>query len=248
MKKTFAFLILLLFCISCATKRNVVRQFDEVYLDQKRNREVPVSFYVPLDKVQKKRKVVIFSHDYSKNQPGANKEYSYLTNALAKNGYFVVSIQQELPTDDLLPMEGKPQIVRRSNWERGADNIQFVLSQLKDKFSYLDYSKVIISGHSNGGDQSVLFTEKYPEKVWKLITLDQRRYAFPRASQPKIYSLRSSDQPSDEAVLPTAEEQEKLRMTIIKLPNTIHNDMDDDGNDEQKQEIINYFLEFLKEK
>ena len=53
MKKTFAFLILLLFCISCATKRNVVRQFDEVYLDQKRNREVPVSFYVPLDKVQK---------------------------------------------------------------------------------------------------------------------------------------------------------------------------------------------------
>ena len=37
-------------------------------------------------------------------------------------------------------------------------------------------------------------------------------------------------------------------MTIIKLPNTIHNDMDDDGNDEQKQEIINYFLEFLKEK
>lgn len=137
MKKTFAFLILLLFCISCATKRNVVRQFDEVYLDQKRNREVPVSFYVPLDKVQKKRKVVIFSHGYSKNQPGANKEYSYLTNALAKNGYFVVSIQQELPTDDLLPMEGKPQIVRRSNWERGADNIQFVLSQLKDKFSYL---------------------------------------------------------------------------------------------------------------
>jgi hypothetical protein len=92
------------------------------------------------------------------------------------------------------------------------------------------------------------FLLKNPEKVWKLITLDQRRYAFPRVSQPKIYSLRSSDQPADEAVLPTAEEQEKLRMTIIKLPNTIHNDMDDDGNDEQKQEIINYFLEFLKEK
>lgn len=248
MKKTVAILILLVLCLSCSTRRYAVRQFDEVYFDQKRNREIPVSFYVPVYQIQMKRKVVIFSHGYSKNQPGANKEYSYLTNALAKNGYFVVSIQHELPTDDLLPMEGKPQVVRRSNWERGAENIHFVLSQLKIKYPYLDYAKVVIAGHSNGGDMSVLFIEKNPEKVWKLITLDQRRYPFPRVAIPQIYSLRSSDQPADEGVLPTSQEQKNLNITIIKLPNTIHNDMDNGGNEQQKQEIINYFLEFLKHK
>lgn len=248
MKKIFAILILLVLGFSCTSHRNAVSQFDEVFFDQTRNREIPVSFYVPLDKIQKKRKIVLFSHGYSKNQPGANKEYSYLTHALARNGYFVVSIQQELPTDDLLPLDGKPQVVRRPNWERGAENIHFVLSQLKTKFPYLDYDKVVIAGHSNGGDQSVLFAEKNPEKVWKLITLDQRRYPFPRVAQPKIYSLRSSDQPSDDGVLPTPEEQKNLKITIIKLPNTIHNEMDDDGSELQKKEIINYFLKFLKDK
>lgn len=245
MKRFILLLVLILF--SCASKRNVVSQFDKIYFDDKRSREIPTSFYIPLSKIQKKYKIVIFSHGYGKNLPNSNKEYSYLTNALAENGYFVVSIQHELPTDDLLPMEGKPQIVRRSNWERGAENIKFVLENLRKDFPNLDYKKVTIAGHSNGGDMSVLFIEKNPEKVWKLITLDQRRYAFPRVSQPKIYSLRSSDQTADEGVLPTIEEQKKFGMTIIRLPNTIHNDMDDDGNDEQKKEIINYFLKFLNE-
>lgn len=81
----------------------------------------------------------------------------------------------------------------------------------------------------------------------KLITLDQRRYTFPRTSKPKTYSLRSSDQPADAGVLPTLEEQKTFGMMIIKLPNTIHNDMDDSGTLTQKKEVADYFLQFLKD-
>lgn len=248
----YVFFIFILFSCSYKCKLGHYPPLIEIsreYLDSKRNRRIPVEIYYTNNTQNcKNTNIIIFSHGYGRNQPNSNKAYSYLTKTLAENEYFVISIQHELPTDDLLPMEGKPQIVRRSNWERGAENINFVLENLKKDYPNLNYKKVVISGHSNGGDISVLFTEKYPEKVWKLITLDQRRYAFPRITKPKIYSLRSSDQIADEGVLPTNEEQKKYGITLIKLPNTIHNDMDDDGTKEQKEEIVNYFLKFLKEK
>lgn len=253
MKKSISFIFLIIVLLSCnsnckLSSNSVVVEISKEYLDGSRNRKIPVEFYYPKNAQEcNKTKLVIFSHGYAANTPGANKEYSYLTNALAENGYFVASIQHELPTDELLDFKGVPQVVRRPNWERGAENIQFVIKALKKDFPYLDDKKIILAGHSNGGDMSVLFTEKHPEKVSKLITLDQRRYPFPRVSQPKIYSLRSSDQPADDGVLPTEKEQKDLGITIIKLPNTIHNDMDDDGTPEQKREIVNYFLKFLKE-
>ena len=193
------------------------------------------------------QKLVLFSHGYAENIPGANKGYSYLTKKLASKGYFVVSIQHELPTDDLIPKTGIPQVVRRPNWERGAENILFVLNELKKINPDLDYKHLILIGHSNGGDMSVLFAHKYPDLVDKIISLDNRRMELPRTSHPKIYSLRSSDQPADEGVLPTVAEQEKFGITIIKLPNTIHNVMSDRGNKKQKREINDYVMRFLLE-
>ena len=252
MKKVLFFsLFLLLF--SCKTKRNSTienvyhpnKSID--YFDASRNRKVPVAFYYKKSLTFTKMPVVIFSHGYGMNNPYSNLDYNYLLANLAQQGYFVASIQHELPTDDLVPLEGKPQVVRRPNWDRGAENILFVLNKMKKFFTNLNYQKVIIAGHSNGGDMSVLFVDQHPDLVWKLITLDQRRYPFPNLSKPKIYSMRSSDQPADEGVLPTLEEQRKLGMTIIKLPNTIHNDMDKSGTVDQKKEILTYFLKFLTE-
>ena len=91
----------------------------------------------------------------------------------------------------------------------------------------------------------MLFAQQHPQLVAKVISLDNRRMPFPRTDHPRIYSLRSSDQPADEGVLPASEEQTQYHMRIIKLPNTIHNDMGDNGTVEQKREIINYILEFL---
>jgi dienelactone hydrolase len=215
--------------------------------DNLRNRPVPVALYLPKsDKAIENQKLVIFSHGYYANRGGSNKECLYLTGYLASKGYFVASIQHELPTDDLIP-EGIPQVVRRPFWERGVKNILFVLDELKKKYPELDYKHLILIGHSNGGDMSMLFGQEYPALVDRIISLDSRRVAFPRTKQPKIYSLRSSDQVADEGVLPTSEEQKIYGTTIIQLKNTSHGNMDNSGNEEQKKEINNYILDFLND-
>lgn len=212
--------------------------------DQSRNREIPVAFYKPqIDSP----KIVIFSHGYGRNEGGHYLYYSYLAKYLASKGYFVVSIQHELPTDSLIPSSGIPRIVRRPFWERGADNILFVIEGLKKSNPKLNFRHITLIGHSNGADMSAFFPEKYPGIIDKLITLDNRRMPLPRTNNPKVYSLRSSDQPADEGVLPTGDEQRKYGITIIKLPNTIHNDMDDRGGNRQKKEIENYIMTFLND-
>lgn len=235
--------------MSCGVKKGPaeVKMQKLHFFDSKRNRDIPVALISRNEQPEDNSPVVIFSHGYGRNTPESNLDYKYLLQDLATEGCAVFSIQHELPTDDLLPLEGNPQVVRRSNWDRGAENIKFVLRELKKKYPRLNYNKVVIAGHSNGGDMSVLFVEKNPDLVWKLITLDQRRYAFPLLSEPKIYSLRSSDQPADVGVIPTLEDQKKWGMTIIKLSKTIHNDMDDSGTPEQKEEVATYFRKFLKE-
>lgn len=216
--------------------------------DQSRNRKVPVAFYtLKQNRGLKKPKVIIFSHGYGQNNGRSYLAYSYLTEYLADKGYFVVSIQHELSTDSLIPTTGIPQVVRRPFWERGADNILFVINNLKQTHPHLDFRHITLIGHSNGADITALFPQKYPNIVDKIVTLDNRRMSLPRTSRPKVYSLRSSDQPADQGVLPTHQEQENFGMKIIKLPNTVHNDMDDHASNDQRQEIRNYIITFLND-
>lgn len=218
------------------------------WFDKARNRAVPIAIYRPKKAPSKsKQRVVIMSHGYGFNKGGAYLDYSYLTEKLASEGFFVASIQHELPTDSLLPLTGTPQIVRRPSWERGASTILFVINQLKALQTDLDFNHITLIGHSQGGDMTALFPQQYPNVVDKIITLDNRRMALPRTKSPAVYSLRSSDQPADADVLPTADEQQKWGIVIIKLPNTIHNDMADGASPAQRKEINDYVLSFLKD-
>lgn len=248
------FCVLLLGCLlnkrsATETHRTFETRLDSLAMfDSSRNRLIPVALYLPQSTQElKSQKLVIFSHGYYANRGGSNQAYSYLTAYLAAKGYFVASIQHELPTDDLIPDKGIPQVVRRPFWERGVQNILFVLGELKKHYPQLDYKHLILIGHSNGGDMSMLFGQLHPTWVDKIISLDNRRVAFPRTRHPKIYSLRSSDQPADEGVLPTPEEQKKHKMQIIPLKNTPHRNMDNSGNEEQKKEINQYLVQFLKD-
>ena len=246
MKKTILLLLLFLLNFSGTAIRfsqNQIKEKDITLFDKKRNREIPVTLYLP--KQTKNAPLVIISHGYSQNQLGANKGYSFIGKALASKGYFVVSIQHELPTDELMPTTGEIKVVRKPFWERGSDNILYVINDFKKRYPSLNFSRNIIIGHSMGGDISVTFAIKHPDLVAKLITLDQRRVAFPRVQQPKIYSLRSSDQPADEGVLPTIQEQNALGIKIIPLTNTIHNVMCDNGSKEQKKEMLDWILQFI---
>jgi pimeloyl-ACP methyl ester carboxylesterase len=213
-------------------------------LDESRQREIPIARYSP--KIDNP-KIVIFSHGYGENKGGDYLAYSYLTEFIASKGFFVVSIQHELPTDSLIPKTGIPQIVRRPFWEVGADNILFIINELKKSNPSLDFKQITLIGHSNGADMTALFPQKYPGIVNKIITLDNRRMPLPRSANPKVYSLRSSDQPADVEVLPTVEEQEIYGITILKLPNTSHNNMDNRANKKERKEIQNYVLNYLSE-
>jgi predicted dienelactone hydrolase len=135
--------------------------------DQSRQREIPIAIYKPSSKVSGKQKLVIFSHGYGYNKGDTYLAYSYLTEFLATKGFFVVSIQHELATDSLIPLTGIPQIVRRPFWECGADNILFVINELKKTNPDLDFKDITLIGHSNGGDMTALFSQKYPDIVKK---------------------------------------------------------------------------------
>lgn len=216
--------------------------------DYSRNRSVPVALYLP-DTASLKQKLILFSHGYGENKGNSNLAYSYLTNFLAQHGYLVASIQQELPTDDPLPMTGKLREARIPNWENGMQNILFVVKELKSRMPNVDDKRYAVIGHSNGGDISMYFATEYPKKISKAISLDNRRMPLPKIDSLKIYSLRSSDTPADEGVLPSLADQQKHGMTIITLSHTKHIEMTDDtATEEQKKEICAYVLKFLEEK
>ena len=205
-------ILLCLFLTSCFANKSKLTtaqifetKLEEVDLfDNTRARPVPVALYSPnSNEIALNQKLVIISHGYEANKGKSNLGYSYLAENLASKGYFVVSIQHELVSDSLLPLTGIPQIVRRTNWERGVANILFVIIELKRIRPELDYRHLTLIGHSNGGDMTMLFAQKYPSLVEKVISLDNRRVALPRTKRPKIYSLRSNDQPADKDVLPT---------------------------------------------
>ena len=70
---------------------------------------------------------------------------------------------------------------------------------------------------------------------------------LPKSKKVKAYTLRSSDQPADEGVLPTEKETKKYKMKIVKLANTTHNEMDDNANEEQRKEIQKYILTYIND-
>lgn len=249
MYKTFLWAFFSLISTPLFSQSNITTCDTLTWYDFSRNRKIPVAIYKSNSLHQSsKLPVVIFSHGYGQNDGIAYLNYTYLTKFLAEKGFFVVSVQHELATDSLIPSTGIPQIVRRPFWERGVDNIHFVIEQLKLQFPRLDFKKLSLIGHSNGGDITALFPERYPKLIHKIITLDNRRMPLPRTKSPKICTLRSSDQPADKGVLPDEFEQKKWSIQVVKLPNTPHNDMDNHANERQRNEIQTYVLQFLKNK
>ncbi|GEJ43842.1 alpha/beta hydrolase [Chryseobacterium sp. ON_d1] len=255
MKYFFAILFSIpLFITSCTVQnkhtesRNYEVKLDTLtFFDQSRKRKIPVAFYHP--KTNKKipnQQIIIFNHGYGFNKGGDYFVYSYLTEKLASEGYFTVSIQHELITDRLLPTEVNLQRVRRPFWQNGSDNILFVINELKKTKPELDYKHLTLIGHSNGGDMAALFANQHPNLVYKLITMDNRRMFLPRTSIPKVYTLRSDDYPADEGVLPNEMEQKKYHITVQST--TInHGQMDNKGSDEEKKTLNDFVLKYLAE-
>jgi peptidoglycan-N-acetylglucosamine deacetylase len=201
--------------------------------DTSRNRLVPVVIYQG-EKLNKQ--VVIISHGYGIK----NTEYSFIANTLAARGYFVASIQHDLETDKPLPTTGNLFDRRKPLWERGVKNILFVISELKKIEPQLNLNKVILIGHSNGGDMSMMFATLHPDRLSKIISLDSRRYPFPSNTYIEILRFGAIDDEPDEGVVP------KSGVEVIYLKDARHIDLCDRGNKYIKNKIQKSIIQFLE--
>lgn len=202
-------------------------------VDSSRGRAIPVALYGATP--GRPRPLALISHGYG----GNNRAYSFIAEALAERGYVVASVQHELAGDPPMPTRGEPAVVRRPFWEQGAANLRFVIAELRSR-GIANRRPVLLVGHSNGGDSSMLLAAQQGIAVGTVFTLDNRRMKMPRTARPRICSVRSSDQPADAGVLPTAAERKRYKMVIGTVPGLIHNDMWDGATPAQKTAMLDW--------
>lgn len=151
-----------------------------------------------------------------------------------------MNVQHDLDKDEPLPRTGDLFKLRKPFWERGAHNISFLISQLKQSEPHLDLSRLILIGHSNGGDISMMFADKYSTNVSKIISLDSLRYPFPIDKNIQILHFGANDTKADEGVIPTT----GVKTFIIK--DVKHIDLCDRGSARIKGEVLELLSKFLQ--
>ena len=172
-------------------------------------------------------------------------DYSFITKALSASGYTVVSIQHDLPHDAPLARDGDLYSLRMPVWIRGVENTQFVRRVLAREHPNLDFDNLLLIGHSNGGDLSLVFAQKYPALTSAVVTLDHRRVPIPLNEGKRILSVRSSDVEPVPGVVPSPEQQRSFGITIRQLADARHNEMHDGGREAVKEQILRAIAEFL---
>lgn len=243
MNKLFLFAILL---FSFSMKGAAQKEFTTCLYDISRGRIIPIAIYEP-QKESSKTKVVIFNHGYDGNKnTKSNQSYAYLNRFLSEKGFYVISIQHELPDDSLLAMKGDFMQTRMPNWKNGVKNILFTINEFKKLKPQLKWDKLIMIGHSNGGDMTMLCATEHPELINKALSLDHRRMMMPRTKKPLLYTLRGCDYDADPGVLPDKQEQESYQTTVVPLEGITHSNMGEKGTKEQHDRINQLIYGFIK--
>ena len=174
-------------------------------------------------------------------------EYSFLANVFAARGYEVISIQHDLPSDPpMVTKIGEPFVGRLTQIQRGVANIRFAVAQMREVQPNADYDHLTVVGHSMGGDITMYFAKQYPDRVRKVVTLDNLRVPFVTSGKFKILSFRSKDPQfkTDPGVIPDPALCEKAGITVVQT-GFQHNDMRDTGPDTAKESIQSMLDKFL---
>ncbi|WP_460457366.1 alpha/beta fold hydrolase [Arenimonas alkanexedens] len=172
--------------------------------------------------------------------------YGFLATHLSRQGYVVIAVQHDLPSDPPLAGKGDLITLRTPAWERGADNLRFVKNEMSEAFPDNDWSDLTLIGHSNGGDISSFLLQASPDFATTLITLDHRRVPLPRDPALAVLSIRASDFPADPGVLPSETEDRPGNACVVEIPNSRHNEMHDGGPAELKSQIKDLIDQFLR--
>jgi dienelactone hydrolase len=199
--------------------------------DESRGRSIPVTLYGA--GAGQRRPLAVILPGYGIGQ----SEYGFLAEDLVSRGYLVAAIQLQLASDPPVPGGENLQVRRRPFWQRGVSDVQFVAQALRRSGSASAHRLVLV-GHSHGGDTAMLLAGEQPDEVRVAFSLDNRRMPLPRTRKPRICSARSSDQTADPGVLPSVEEQANHHMHIVTLLNQRHDDMTDLASPEQKVAMI----------
>jgi hypothetical protein len=176
-----------------------------------------------------------------------NTEYSFLANVFAARGYLVLSIQHDLATDPpMVTKVGELYVGRLPQIERDIANIRFAVEEIKKIQSNADFDHLTMVGHSMGADVSLYFAKMYPDKIRKVVTLDNLRVPFMTDGKFKILSFRSKDPvfKTDPGVIPDDAVCQKAGITVVRT-DFQHNDMRDTGPEEARLSIQSRLGEFL---
>lgn len=221
----------------------------EIY-DTARHRAIPIRIVLPRNTPQGALPPVIISHGNGQTYDG----YSFIARALVEQGHAVVTIQHRIAGDPEMPSSGPIREVRMPFWLSGEADIVATIARMRESGVFPADARVILIGHSMGGDQVVQTMTDHSELIDTVITLDHRRVPVPRAQEtgaqeagaaPHFCSLRSSDQAADEGVLPSAGEAARLNMMIVQTQ-IAHNDMWDGATDAQKAMMLGAIFACLR--
>ena len=213
--------------------------------DIQRQRDIPIHISYPQDAAacgdENPCPVALLSSGYGV----AYDNYSFISDTLNAAGYLVAAVQHELPGDPPLAVRGDLYQARSENWQRGANSLEFVRTELQQRMPNYNFAALTLVGHSNGGDISAWYINSSRGQPARLITLDNRRVPLPRFKTVSVLSIRGSDFAADDGVLYTAEELTQLNGCIVHLADAKHNDMTDFGPDGLKHVLANSIHAFV---
>ena len=143
--------------------------------DEARDRTIPIEITFPNDikscSTKSKCPVAFLSAGYGVS----HSKYTFLSKQFNQLGYLVIAIGHELPSDPALSISGNLYETRSVNWRRGAKTLDFLKNSLSKRFNEYDFEKLILIGHSNGGDISAWLGNENRSYIQRIITLDHRR-------------------------------------------------------------------------
>lgn len=214
----------------------------QILRDELRGRDVPVWLdEAPGCRVASPCPVVLLSPGWGLPATG----YRFLVEPLLRAGYAVVAVQDQLPGDAPMPNTGDLRGDRSPLWQRGAVTLRFVHAALLSRHPALDGRRVVLMGHSHGGDVSATLAAEGPEWVMALVTLDHRRVPLPTAGDGlRVLSLRGSDFAADPGVLPA---RPVAGLCVLPLAGARHDDMHDGGPAALKARLAEAAAAFLSD-
>jgi len=226
-----------------------IRHQTLTFFDAARNRPVEVDIAVRRDKEMQadgglaELPVAVLNHGNTVKFT----EYSFLANLFAARGYLAISIQHDLESDPpLVTRVGEIYVGRLPVYQKGVANIDFAVAQIRRLLPNADYDHLTMVGHSNGGDIAMYYAHLHPDRIRRVVTLDNLRVPFMIDGRFRMLTFRSKDPQfkTDPGVVPDKEMCDKAGITVVHT-GFLHTEMSDRGPEMVKESIEASLDKFL---